>query len=146
MTDDRAQAIAVLQAAETLVEEFDGEEVLEVAELAIERVHEIMRGGDGRSLLGKSSERTSSSSGRTSSPTSRSCTEPFVREAGAERLRKREVAGFAGGHLCDHEVAALDRPLEDRLRMSLRCQRPSRWGRTAVLSLARLGVPRWCGS
>jgi hypothetical protein len=52
-----------------------------------------------------------------------------------ERLVQRQAPGFSGGHLSDHEVAALDRPLEDRPWMSLRCQRPSRRGRSARLRL-----------
>jgi hypothetical protein len=38
--------------------------------------------------------------------------------------------------LRNQDVATLDRPLEDRPRMPLRCQRPSRWGR------GRLEKPR----
>jgi hypothetical protein len=57
-----------------------------------------------------------------------------------ERLFEAK-ADLTRSRLRDHDVAALDRPLEDRPRMPLRCQRPSRWGRTATLTLnaGRLG-------
>jgi hypothetical protein len=56
-----------------------------------------------------------------------------------KRLGKREVADFSCCHLCDHDVAALDCPFEDRSRMHPRRQQPSRWGRSAGLALAPVG-------
>jgi hypothetical protein len=43
--------------------------------------------------------------------------------------------------LGNNDDAALDRPLEDRPRMPLLCQRPSRWGgrrRYRIVSISRL--------
>jgi hypothetical protein len=56
----------------------------------------------------------------------------FLHDQGGqgERLLKSDRAELARGRLSDHDVPALDRPLEDRPRVTLRCQRPFRWGRT----------------
>src|SRR5262249_17456954 len=46
---------------------------------------------------------------------------------------------LAGCRLGNHDVPPLDRPLEDRPRMPLRCPRPSHWGRTAAQTSAVSG-------
>jgi len=53
-----------------------------------------------------------------------------VQQHEPERLFEAERE-LAGGRLGGHDVPPFDCSLADRSRMSLRCQRPSRWGRTA---------------
>jgi hypothetical protein len=53
-----------------------------------------------------------------------------------QRFFKREVPCLPRRHLGDHEVAVVDRPLEDRSRMPLRRQRPS-WGPDGEISVTQ---------
>jgi hypothetical protein len=52
-----------------------------------------------------------------------------------QRFLEADPAELPRGRLRHAYVPAVDRGGEDPARMHLRCQRPSRWGRTATLSL-----------